>query len=202
VTLGATPDAVHTARRLEAATIGWNTIEAAVAVVSGVVAGSVALTGFGLDSGIEVVSAVLVLNRLRTASHGEASEARERRTLRAIAVTFFALAVYLTADGIELPPCARTPDDNCGWGRMGLWEKVVVVRSGIPRSLSGMRWRWWCLLGGRRRWWLGSWVCRIRRWGRGCELGGVVGWVGVFLSGRRSWCCDVVFVNLNKRLRF
>ncbi|MDA8399060.1 MAG: hypothetical protein M0008_03280 [Actinomycetota bacterium] len=71
---------------------------------------SLALTGFGLDSGIEAVSAVLVLHRLQAAGHGEANEARERRALRAIGITFFALATYLTADGVHSLLTTSQPD--------------------------------------------------------------------------------------------
>ena len=55
----------RTAVRLEYATIGWNVLEAAVAVGSGIVAGSLALVAFGLGSAIEVVSATVVLVHLR-----------------------------------------------------------------------------------------------------------------------------------------
>jgi len=103
---------LRSARRLEAATVGWNTIEASVAVISGLVAGSVALTGFGLDSGIEIASALIVLGRLRSYSGGEAHDDRERRALRAIAVTFFALALYLTADGIHNLITESRPDTS------------------------------------------------------------------------------------------
>jgi len=88
-----------TAVRLEHVTIGWNAIEASVAVGSGIVAGSVALVAFGLDSAIEVVSATVVLVHLRAVLAGtEPNAARHRRALRTIAVTFFALAAYVTVD--------------------------------------------------------------------------------------------------------
>ena len=102
MSLAAPPSPVQRARRLEVVTVAWNAVEAGVAVVSGLLAGSVALTGFGLDSGIEVVSALIVLSRLRAALAGRAAdEGRERRALRALAVAFFALAAYLTVDGIH-----------------------------------------------------------------------------------------------------
>lgn len=104
------PEAIRRARRLEATTVAWNTLEAGVAVISGLIAGSVALTGFGLDSGIEVLSALIVLSRLRPGT--EPNEERERRALRAIAVTFFALAVYLTADGVHNLAVANRPDTS------------------------------------------------------------------------------------------
>ena len=105
--------AIATARCLEAATVGWNTVEAGVALTSGVVAGSVALTGFGLDSGIEVASALLVLSRVRAAaSGGEPDEAREKRALKAVAGLFFVLAAYLVADGIHSLVAGDHPDTS------------------------------------------------------------------------------------------
>ena len=142
MTLGATPSAVHTARRLEAATVGWNTIEAAVAVVSGLLAGSVALTGFGLDSGIEVASALIVLARLRAGADGEANETRERRALRAIAVTFFALAVYFTADGIHNLVTASRPDTSPAGIAISTAALVVMpvlarAKAAVGRRIDG-----------------------------------------------------------------
>ena len=58
---GRRPELVARGRRLEYLTIAWNTFEAAVALASGVVANSVALVGFGLDSTIETASAVVLL---------------------------------------------------------------------------------------------------------------------------------------------
>ena len=88
---------------LEYFTVGWNVVEALVAVVAGVLAGSVALIAFGADSGIEVVSAVGLLWRLRKsgphASIREESEA-EKRALYVVAVTFFLLAAYITYEGV------------------------------------------------------------------------------------------------------
>jgi hypothetical protein len=73
----------RTAVRLEYATSGWNAIEAAVAVGSGIVAGSVALVGFGLDSAIEVVGATVVLVHLRAVLAGaEPNVAWQRQALR------------------------------------------------------------------------------------------------------------------------
>jgi divalent metal cation (Fe/Co/Zn/Cd) transporter len=81
------------ARWLAYVTIGWNSIECVVAVTAGVLAGSIALVGFGLDSLVEVFAGVVVLWRLR----GDDQE-RERRALRLIALSFFALAAYVVAE--------------------------------------------------------------------------------------------------------
>jgi divalent metal cation (Fe/Co/Zn/Cd) transporter len=90
------PGLHHRAVRLEQFSIGWMLIEAGVAVTAGIIAGSLALTSFGFDSVIELVSAVLVLSRLRAELRGgPANELAERRVLRIIAVTFFVLAAYV-----------------------------------------------------------------------------------------------------------
>jgi divalent metal cation (Fe/Co/Zn/Cd) transporter len=84
---------------LEYFTVGWNVVEAAVAIGAGLIAGSVALIGFGADSAIEVISAVGLLWRLRKAGpHAALSEesAAEKRALYVVAVTFFLLAGYIT----------------------------------------------------------------------------------------------------------
>ena len=84
--------------RLEQFSVGWMLIEAGVAVTAGIIAGYLALTSFGFDSVIELVSATLVLGRLRAGLRGSrANEQAERRVLRIIAVTFFALAAYVLA---------------------------------------------------------------------------------------------------------
>ncbi|MBA3652599.1 MAG: cation transporter [Actinobacteria bacterium] len=84
--------------RLEYLTIGWNIVEGIVAIGAGVAAGSIALVVFGLDSFIEVGAAGVVVWQLKGAD-----EERERRALRLIALTFFALAVYVAASaGREL----------------------------------------------------------------------------------------------------
>ena len=84
-------------RVLVAATITYNLIEAIVAVGAGVVAASTALIGFGLDSVIEVASAAAVTWQF----FGKDPEARERVALRIIAVSFFALAGYVTVESVR-----------------------------------------------------------------------------------------------------
>ncbi|MFB7079826.1 cation transporter [Streptomyces sp. NPDC056308] len=81
-------------RLLVAATITYNVIEAIVAITAGTIASSTALIGFGLDSVIEVSSAAAVAWQFSARDHA-VREAREHRTLRIIAVSFFALAAYV-----------------------------------------------------------------------------------------------------------
>jgi hypothetical protein len=97
--------------RLEQATIAYNVVEGIVAVVAGAAAGLVSLVGFGIDSGIEVAAATVVLHRLSAELRGgEIDEGKERRALRFIAFTFFALAAYVTVEGIRRLTGAETPD--------------------------------------------------------------------------------------------
>lgn len=79
-------------------TVAWNAIEAVVAIVAGRAADSLALVGFGLDSTIEVASAGVIIWQF-----SGLDEEREQQALRFIAVSFFALAVYVTAQaGFDL----------------------------------------------------------------------------------------------------
>jgi divalent metal cation (Fe/Co/Zn/Cd) transporter len=75
-------------------TAGYNTVEGVVAVAAGAAASSTALIGFGLDSFVEVSSALVVVWQFRS----RVPEARERVALRLIAVSFLALAAWVTVD--------------------------------------------------------------------------------------------------------
>ncbi|MGW1244503.1 cation transporter [Streptomyces bobili] len=87
-------------RLLVAATITYNVVEAAVAITAGTLASSTALIGFGLDSVIEVSSATAVAWQFSARDH-DARDAREKTTLRIIAVSFFALAAYVGVDAVR-----------------------------------------------------------------------------------------------------
>ncbi len=77
-------------------TVAWYLVEAGVALFAGQSAGSTALIGFGLDSLIEVSSALVVLWQLRS----DVSEEREERALKMIALSFFALAIWVTLTSV------------------------------------------------------------------------------------------------------
>lgn len=97
--------------RLAQFTVAYNVVEGVVAITAGVLAGLVSLIGFGLDSGIESVAAVLVgLRLVARLRHGEADEAKERRALKAVAITFFALAAYVVVEGVRSLVGGETPD--------------------------------------------------------------------------------------------
>lgn len=89
-----TPVAKNLRRRAVALawlTVAWNTVEAVVSIAAGWAAGSLVLIGFGLDSTIEVASAAVIIWQFSGLSHQ-----REQQALRLIALSFFALAGYVT----------------------------------------------------------------------------------------------------------
>jgi divalent metal cation (Fe/Co/Zn/Cd) transporter len=94
------------ARRLAYATASYNLVEGAVAVAAGAVAGSAALIGFGLDSAVEVSSALVVIWQFR----GALPESRERLALRLIGASFFALAAYVAVQSVRTLLGADEPD--------------------------------------------------------------------------------------------
>ncbi|MCK6210228.1 cation transporter [Georgenia sp. EYE_87] len=107
-------------------TVAYNLVEGAVAITAGLLAGLVSVVGFGVDSAIESISAVLVAMRLSARlRHGEADERRERRALRLVAATFFLLAAYVTFEGVRSLVARETPDRSPV--AIGLLVASVVV---------------------------------------------------------------------------
>lgn len=97
---------VRRGRRLEYFTIGWNSLEAVVAISFGIVAGSVALVGFGVDSVIESSSGAIVLWRLF------AGEERERLALRLVGISLLLLAAYVAFDALNSLIFQERPDES------------------------------------------------------------------------------------------
>ena len=85
------------AQLLAGASVAYNIIEAVVAVSAGLVAGSVALVGFGLDSVVEVSSGLIILWQFRH----RLPESREHQALRLLACSFFALAAYVAFESVR-----------------------------------------------------------------------------------------------------
>lgn len=101
---------VRRGKRIEYFTIAWNCLEAAVSVVSGLLAGSVALIGFGLDSAIEVASGGAVLWRLHHDKDVARRERAERLALRIVGSCFLALAAYIAYESLESLITAQPPE--------------------------------------------------------------------------------------------
>lgn len=94
------------AQLLAGASVSYNVIEAAIAISAGLIAGSVALVGFGLDSIVEVSSGLIIVWQFRH----PLPEARERTALRLMALSFFALAAYVTVESVRALATGNEPD--------------------------------------------------------------------------------------------
>lgn len=122
------PALLRTGVRLEWFTIGWNSVEALVAIGAGLQAGSIALVGFGLDSVIETSSGLMVLWRiLREASGAEEGRVirAERRALGFVGVTFLALAAYVYYESSSKLWRQEAPAES--WIGIGLAIASLIV---------------------------------------------------------------------------
>ena len=94
------------AQMLAGASVTYNAVEGVIALAAGLVAGSVALIGFGLDSAIEVSSGLIILWQFRH----RLPESREQQALRAIAVSFFVLAAYVSFESVRALATGSEPE--------------------------------------------------------------------------------------------
>ena len=99
-------------RRLEYFTIVWNAMEGLVAVITGVIAGSISLVGFGIDSFIEVTSGSVLLWRMFVDAEAQHRELNERRALRIVGVCFLLLAAYITYESVLDLWSRRAPEHS------------------------------------------------------------------------------------------
>src|SRR5437879_7583199 len=91
----------HRGRRLEYFTIVWNTLEGLIAVAAGVLAGSISLVGFGMDSFIEVTSGATLLWRMSVDTDVESRGRNERLSLRIVGICFVVLALYIAYEALS-----------------------------------------------------------------------------------------------------
>ena len=110
---------VKKGRHLEYFTIGYNSLEGLIAVGAGVLAGSIALVGFGFDSLIEVTSGAVLLWRLHADGDEVRRERAEARSLRVVGICFIALALYVTKDSIWSLLKRQAPDES--------WVGIVLA---------------------------------------------------------------------------
>lgn len=127
---------VRRGRWLEYLTIGWNSLEAVIAISAGLVAGSIALVGFGLDSIIEVSSGAALLWRL----HMDAPEKRERAeqiALKLVGVSFLLLAAYVVFDAAKSLITREPPEaSHIGIGLAALSLIVMPLLARAKRKVA------------------------------------------------------------------
>ena len=139
----------HRAIWLEYFTVGWNVIEAVVAIAAGIIAGSIALIGFGVDSAIEVISAVGLLWRLHKAGpHAPVTEEgeAEKRALYVVAATFFLLATYIAYYAISALIQREEPLTSPAGIVLSVLSLAVMPVLAYASTVRAARWaavRWW-----------------------------------------------------------
>jgi divalent metal cation (Fe/Co/Zn/Cd) transporter len=116
---------VRQARFLAALGLGWHLVEAAIALIAGLAAGSIALVGFGADSVVEGAAGVVVLWRF--SARGEASESAERRAQRLIGASFFVIANYVGVEAVRTLVAGDHPASS--WVGIGL---ALVTLATMP----------------------------------------------------------------------
>jgi divalent metal cation (Fe/Co/Zn/Cd) transporter len=87
--------------RLEYLTLGWNSLEALIAIAAGILAGSIALVGFGFDSVVECASGAALVWRLRTDANVDRRERVEQISLKLVGISFLVLAAYVAYEALE-----------------------------------------------------------------------------------------------------
>lgn len=121
---------VERARLLAWIGLGWHAIEAGVAIVAGILAGSVALVGFGADSLIEAAAGIVVIwlmNGDRSRSPGA-----ERRAQQLIAASFLVLAAYIAVESVRDLAGGHHPDVS--WIGIGLSVVTLATMPPLARA--------------------------------------------------------------------
>jgi divalent metal cation (Fe/Co/Zn/Cd) transporter len=111
--------------------LAWDVAEGVIAVAAGLAAGSIALIGFGIDSGIEVFAAAVVIWQL----HGSGGRGRERLALQLIAVSFFALAAYVGYEASRDLLVGERPDAS----PVGIGLNIVALLVMVPVAIVQRR---------------------------------------------------------------
>lgn len=125
------------ARRLAWLSLAYMTAEGGIAVAAAIAAGSAALLGFGLDSVIEAAASITVLWRLTGAR--AMSETAERRAQVAVAVTFFLLAPFITADAIHALAAGEHPATSWPGIAVAAASLIVMPLLGTAKKKIGTR---------------------------------------------------------------
>jgi divalent metal cation (Fe/Co/Zn/Cd) transporter len=121
---------VRRAKALSWLSLAWMTVEGAVAITAALIAGSVALLGFGLDSVIEALASVIVIWRFT--GDRRLSDHAEQRAQRLVAISFFLLAPYVTQDAIRTLITGDHP--SISWIGIGLSISSLILMPLLGRA--------------------------------------------------------------------
>ncbi|MEK7753081.1 MAG: cation transporter [Acidobacteriota bacterium] len=118
--------AVRRGKRLEYATVAYNSMEGLIGIGAGLVAGSIALVGFGFDSIIEVTSGAVLLWRL----HADVDPARRERaeavSVRIVGICFLVLALYIAYDSVRMFLLRKAPERSLPGIALAIASLVVM----------------------------------------------------------------------------
>jgi divalent metal cation (Fe/Co/Zn/Cd) transporter len=183
------------ARTLSWLTLAWMGIEGGVAIGAAIAAGSVALLGFGLDSGIEAIASVIVIWRFTGTRL--ASPTAERRAQKMVAASFFLLAPYIAAEAIRALAAGDHAETSIAGlvltagtalfePALGVVKRRIGARLGSAATAGEGTQNLLCaylalavFAGLAANTWLGAW------WLDGTVALGVAAWA--ILEGRRAW---------------
>jgi cation diffusion facilitator family transporter len=181
---------------LEWFTVGWNVVEAVVAVGAGLLSGSVALIGFGVDSAIEVTSAVGLLWRLRTSADASLDEetAAERRALHVVAFTFFALALYVGYEAVSGLIRREAPEPSPVGIVLALLSLAVMPALAWLKQRTGREWGSRALVADAVETWVCSYLSLALLLGLG--LNALLGWWWADAAGGLAMLPVVVWQGL------
>lgn len=121
------------AQLLAAASVGYNLVEAVIAIAAGLVAGSVALLGFGLDSVVEVSSGLVVLWQFRH----RLPASRERQALRLMSIAFWALAGFVLVESVRALVTGREPEASSVGIGLAVASLLVMPLLSRAQRLTG-----------------------------------------------------------------
>jgi divalent metal cation (Fe/Co/Zn/Cd) transporter len=121
---------IRRAKALSWLSLAWMTVEGTVAITAALVAGSVALLGFGIDSAIEGLASVIVIWRFTGARR--LSDHAELRAQKAVAISFFLLAPYIAQDAIRALASGDHPATS--WVGIGLSVSSIAVMPLLGRA--------------------------------------------------------------------
>jgi divalent metal cation (Fe/Co/Zn/Cd) transporter len=119
-------------RLLSWLSLGWMTVEGAVAIAAGIAAGSIALVGFGLDSAIEGFASLVIIWRFTGAR--VFSHAAERRAQQLVAIQFFLLAPYVGYESIAALIGGERPDVSWVGIALALGSVIFMPMLGIAKQ--------------------------------------------------------------------
>jgi len=148
------------ALRLEYFTVGYNVLEAVVAISFGIAATSIALIGFGMDSVVESLSGVILIWRLTNNRNlsSEEVEIKERRAVKLVALTFFVLGVYVLFNAVHHLLANEISDTSLPGIILAVVSLIVMPLLAVQKYRVGVAINSRALIADSRETWACAWL--------------------------------------------